>query len=78
MRLGVITDEVSQSIAEAAEFAVRFGLDGLELRSVNDRGPFEWTDTDVEEIREAAEKNNLHIAALRPIPPALAGRRVFP
>lgn len=40
MRLGVITDEVSQDIWEAAGFARHFGLDALELRSVNDRGPF--------------------------------------
>lgn len=64
IRLGVITDEVSQNIDEAAEFAVRFGLDALELRSVNDRGPFAWTDEDVAQIKAAAGKHGLRIAAI--------------
>lgn len=64
MKLGVITDEVSQNIREAAEFAVRFGLEALELRSVNDRGPFEWTEDDVEEIKRTADEFGLAIAAI--------------
>lgn len=64
MKLGVITDEVSQSIAEAAEFAVKFGLDALELRSVNDRGPFAWTEDDVDGIKRVADANGLDIAAI--------------
>ena len=64
MKLGVITDEVSQSIREAAEFAKYFGLDGLELRSVNDRGPFAWTQADVEEIKNTADEYGLEIAAI--------------
>ena len=43
IKLGVITDEVSQDLEEAIQFAQRFQLDGLEIRSVWDRGPFEQT-----------------------------------
>ena len=64
MKLGVITDEVSQNIWEACEFAAHFGLGALELRSVNDRGPFLWTDNDVREIKQAADKYHLRIAAI--------------
>lgn len=64
MRLGVITDEVSQDIWEAAGFARHFGLDALELRSVNDRGPFAWTREDAEEIKRAADEYGLAIAAI--------------
>ena len=64
IRLGVITDEVSQNIDEAAAFAAHFGLDALELRSVNDRGPFQWTDEDVARIKAAAEAHGLEIAAI--------------
>ena len=64
MRLGVITDEVSQNIREAAEFAVHFGLEALELRSVNDRGPFAWTENDVNEIKQVADEFGLKIAAI--------------
>jgi len=64
MKLGVITDEVSQNIEEAAAFAAHFGLDALELRSVNDRGPFAWTDDDVAQIKAAADAAGLEIAAI--------------
>ena len=64
MRLGVITDEVSQNIREAAEFAVHFSLEALELRSVNDRGPFAWTDDDVAEIKKTSDEFGLKIAAI--------------
>jgi len=64
MKLGVITDEVSQSIRTASEFAVHFGLSALELRSVNDRGPFAWTDEDVKEIKSTADEFGLEIAAI--------------
>ena len=64
MKLGVITDEVSQSIREAAVFAKHFGLTGLELRSVNERGPFAWTEEDVEEIKATVAEFGLEIAAI--------------
>ena len=46
-RLAVITDEVSQSLWEAADFARENGMTGLELRSINGRGPFEWTQAEI-------------------------------
>lgn len=37
MKLSFITDEATQSLDEAIAFAKEYGLDGLELRSVDDR-----------------------------------------
>ena len=63
-KLGVITDEVSQDIFEAAEFAKNHGLDSLEIRSVNNHSPYGLTNEDVERIKTAAKNNNLEIAAI--------------
>ena len=63
-KLGVITDEVSQDIFEAAEFAKKHELDSLEIRSVNNHSPYELTDKDVAEIKKAANENGLKVAAI--------------
>ncbi len=63
-KLGVITDEVSQDIFEAAEFASRHELDCLEVRSVNGRGPFEYTEEDIEDIISASTAFALPICAI--------------
>ena len=63
-KLGVITDEVSQDIFEAGEFAERHGLDCIEIRSLNDRLPFAFTDSDIDDIRASAEKYSLDVCAI--------------
>lgn len=63
-QLGVITDEVSQNLREAAIFAKEYGLTALELRSVNDRGPFQWTMEDAKAIKAIADEFHLSIAAI--------------
>ncbi|MBE6778015.1 MAG: sugar phosphate isomerase/epimerase [Ruminococcaceae bacterium] len=63
-KLGVITDEVSQDIFKAAEFAKKHGLTSLEIRSVNNHSPYEITDEDTAEIKRAASENGLEIAAI--------------
>lgn len=63
-KLGVITDEVSQDIFEAAEFAKKHGLDTLEIRSVNDHSPYLLTDEDVAQIKKAAADNSLEVVAI--------------
>lgn len=66
IKLGVITDEVSQDLETAIHFARRFGLDGLEIRSVWDRGPFEQTVEDTEKIRELSRAAGLEICCISP------------
>lgn len=63
-KLGVITDEVSQDIFEAAEFASLHELDCLEVRSVNGHGPFEYTEEDIEDIISASTAYALPVCAI--------------
>lgn len=63
MKLGVITDEVSQDVTVAAEFAVRHGLTELEIRSVNGKNPFELSERDIVSIHTIAKQYHLHVAA---------------
>ena len=63
-KLGVITDEVSQNIFEAAEFCREYGLECMEVRSVNGHSPFDYTDEDVEEIINTARQYGLEIFAV--------------
>jgi len=63
-RLGVFNDEVSGDIFEAAAFANRYGLDCLEVRNVNNHGPFEYTDEDIGDIQQAVKKYGLTVCAV--------------
>lgn len=63
-KIGVITDEVSQDIFEAAEFASQHELDCLEVRSVNGHGPFEYTEEDIEDIISASTTYALPVCAI--------------
>lgn len=62
--LGVITDEVTQDIFEAAAFCKKHGLQCMELRSVNGRSPFAFTDQDIVDINAAAKQYGLSICAI--------------
>ena len=63
-KLGVITDEVTQDIFEAAEFCKKHGLKCMEVRSVNDHSPFDFTDQDIADINAAAKKYDLSVCAI--------------
>lgn len=64
LKLGIITDEVSQDLNIAAEFAVKHGLTELEIRSVNGKGPFEMEESDILAIKKIADEHNLNVAAI--------------
>ncbi len=64
VKYAVITDEISQDIYEAAELANKYNLHGLEIRSVNERGPHELTDDDIEQILDAMDKYSLECCAI--------------
>ena len=49
-KTSIITDEVSQDLKVAAELAVRYGLDAVEIRSVNERNPFQMDRQDFQSI----------------------------
>lgn len=63
-KLGVITDEVAQNIFEAARFCKKHGLQCMEVRSVNGHSPFEYTDSDIDDIASAARQYNLEVKAI--------------
>ena len=62
--LGVITDEVTQDIFEAASFCKKYGLECMEVRSVNDRSPFDFIDSDIEDIKKACALYDLKLCAI--------------
>lgn len=64
MRLGVITDEVSQDFEEALKFASEFGLECVELRSAWEKGPFDYEKEDIIKIKELAEKYGIAVSAI--------------
>ena len=63
-KLGVITDEVTQDIFEAARFCKKYGLECMEVRSINNRSPFDYTDEDVEQIIAAAKEYGIEVTAI--------------
>jgi len=63
-RRAIITDEVSQEPEEAIRLAQRFGLDGIEVRSVWNRGPHELSRADVSRLRAMAGDAGLAVAAV--------------
>lgn len=64
MRLGVITDEVSQDFEEALKFANEFGLECVELRSAWEKGPFDYNKDDILKIKELADKYGVAVSAI--------------
>ena len=63
-RVGVITDEVSQSLATAIEFCKGFGLSALELRSVDGVSPFDWSEEKVREMKALCDENGMQVVAI--------------
>jgi hypothetical protein len=59
-----ITDEVTQSLDEAIEFATKHQLSFLEIRSLNDKPFHKLTIEEINEIKEKCEVANLKVAAI--------------
>ena len=64
IRLGFITDEVSNDLLQAADFAEHFGVRNIELRSVDGLSPFQFTDEKVKEIGEICRARGLSVNAI--------------
>ncbi len=63
-QLSVISDEISQDLDVAIELAKKHRLDALEIRSVADKGPFEFTLGDVERIKDKLSAAGLQVSAI--------------
>ena len=64
MRLGVITDEVSQDFEVALDFAKNYGLDCVELRSAYEKGPFDYTEEDILAIKALSDRYGIPVTAI--------------
>lgn len=63
-RRAVITDEVSQEPAEAVRLALRFGLEGVEIRSAWEKGPHEFTRAEARALRFLVQDAGLSVCAV--------------
>ena len=63
-KTSVITDEISQDLTTAVKIACEYGLQGLEIRTVSGKNPFEMNREDVRFIKHAAEDAGLEICAV--------------
>lgn len=63
-KTSVITDEISQDIRVAAQMAREYGLNGLEIRSVNERNPFFMTKDDIRLVKQVADDFGLEICGV--------------
>lgn len=61
---GVITDEISQDFRVAADLASKYKLDGVEIRSVWEKGPHELGSEDIREIRSILSETGLQVCAI--------------
>lgn len=64
MKLSVITDEFTQDVDEAVALAMRYCLDALEIRSINNKGLFELTERDAKSIAARIASAGLKVSAL--------------
>jgi L-ribulose-5-phosphate 3-epimerase len=64
MKLGVITDEVTQDINKAVQFAKKHELDGVELRSIEDMSIDEIPVERIKDIKEIIHGEGLEVCAL--------------
>ncbi len=64
MKLAVFTDEVSQDLEVAVRLAVRYRLDGVELRTVWNKPVQHLSAADVDRIRQLLGERELSVAAI--------------
>ena len=63
-QLGIITDEVSQNLDEAIDFALQHGMNLLELRSIEGQTIQSWSDERVASVKALILQNDLSVCAL--------------
>jgi L-ribulose-5-phosphate 3-epimerase len=60
----VISDEISQDFAIAVQLACKYGLDGIEIRSVWEKGPHELDKQDIAVIKRILRESGLQVSAV--------------
>jgi sugar phosphate isomerase/epimerase len=64
MKLAVFTDEVSQDLDRAVKLATRFGLDGVEIRSVWNKPVQHLSAEELARIKRTLEAHRLRVCAI--------------
>lgn len=64
LKTGIITDEVSQDLSIAIQVAKDYHLDALEIRSVNEKNPFQMEKADFAAIRRQADDAGLVVCGV--------------
>jgi len=64
MKLAVFTDEVSQDLEKAVKFAVRYQLDGVELRTIWNKPIQHLNAANVDTVRKVLGEHGLAVAAI--------------
>jgi sugar phosphate isomerase/epimerase len=64
MKLAVFTDEVSQDLATAVKLAVRYQLDGVELRTIWNKPIQHLSAANIDAVRKALGEHELVVAAI--------------
>jgi len=65
-RRSVISDEISQDLDRAIRLAVEFGLEGLDVRTVWEKGVHQLDDDELDRLRRAAEYAGLQVPSIAP------------
>ena len=63
-KLAVISDEISQDLDVVIRFAQDNLLQGVELRSVWEKGPFQWEEADVRAMKEKLDAAGLAVCGI--------------
>jgi sugar phosphate isomerase/epimerase len=63
-KTSVITDEIDQDFETACALARKHSLDGVEIRSVYERGPFEFTGDDTRRMKKILSNMGLKVCAI--------------
>lgn len=63
-KLAVISDEISQDLDVVIRFAQDNLLQGVELRSVWEKGPFQWEEADVRRMKEMLDAAGLAVCGI--------------
>ena len=63
-KTAVITDEIDQDFETACNLAAEYSLNAVEIRSVYERGPFEFTGDDILRMKAILAKKSLHVCAV--------------
>lgn len=63
-KTAVITDEVSQDFQVAVDFALRHKLDAVEIRSVDEKNPFEMEQEDIDKMKAILKGTGLKVCCI--------------